>query len=213
MDAVRNAHTGPAGHEETRHGTTATELTGAVVIGCGLSGLAVATELCRQGVDSIVVQGPAPAAATIREAAAEPEVFPERAELLRVLHAYAASHGLDVREDSAAQEMIPAAAAGLLPSPVAGSGKWAVRTGSDLLLADFVVLTSCSRSDLRKLARALGVRAGPEAVAALRGVGVYLVGVGGNLLPSLHGLMRQAKSAGEAIADAGIPAPRYPIQT
>ncbi|MDM7990978.1 FAD-binding protein [Arthrobacter sp. zg-Y877] len=203
--------TGSTEYSESHHGETQpeaapTQLTGAVVIGCGLSGLAVATELDRQGVDSIVVHGPAPAAATIREAAVEPEVLPERAELLRLLHAYAASHRLDVREDSAAREMTRADAAGLLPTPVAGTGKWAVRTGRELLLADYVVLTSCSRSDLRKLARSLGVGAGPEAVAALRDIGVYLVGVGGNLLPSLHGLVRQAKAAGTAIADAALPA-------
>ncbi|MCQ1948372.1 FAD-binding protein [Arthrobacter sp. zg-Y859] len=212
MDSSPNAQTGSTGHEETKQDEAATELTGAVVIGCGLSGLAVATELCRQGVDSIVVHGPAPAAATIREAASEPEVFPERLEVLRVLHAYAASHRLDVREDSEAQEMTLAAPAGLLPSPAAASGKWAIRTGRELLLADYVVLTSCSRSDLRKLARALGVGAGPEAVEALRGIGVYLVGVGENLLPSLRGLMRQAKAAGEAIADAGSPTPQAPTQ-
>ncbi|UWX97274.1 FAD-binding protein [Arthrobacter zhaoxinii] len=213
MDSRRDARTGASGHAETTHGETATELTCAIVIGCGLSGLAVAAELCRQGVDSIVVQGPAPAAATIREAAAEPEVLPERAELLRVLHAYVASHRLDIREDSAAQEMTLAVSAGLLPSPVAGSGKWAVRTGRELLLADYVVLTSCSRSDLRRLARAVGVGSGPEAAATLRSAGVYLVGVGENLLPSLRGLVRQAKAAGEAIADAGLPAPQCLLRT
>lgn len=186
-----------------------TELTGTVVIGCGLSGLAVATELSRQGVDSVVVHGPVQDADALREAAVEPEVFPERVELLRLLQAYMSGHRLDVREGSEAQDLIPASAAGLLPVPALG-GKWAVRTGRELLLADHVVLTSCSRSDLRRITRAAGVGTGPAAEAALRGMGVYLVGVGVNLLPTLRGLLRQARAAGEAIAETTPPAAPTP---
>ena len=181
-----------------------TELTGAVVIGCGLSGLAVARELSRQGVDSIVIHGPVQDADSIREASGEPGVFTGRVELVRLLQAYAASHHLDIRENSEAREITPAAPGGLLPAAVPGKGKWAVRTGRELLLADYVVLTSCSRADLRKLARAMGAGSVPMAAAALRDMGMYLVGVG--LLPTLGSLIRQARAAGAAIADAAPPA-------
>ena len=185
-----------------------TELTGAVVIGCGLSGLAVARELSRQGVDSIVIHGPVPDADSIREATGEPGVFTGRVELVRLLQAYAASHHLDVRGSSEAREITPAAPGGLQPAAVPGTGKWAVRTGRELLLADYVVLTSCSRADARKLERAMGAGSVPMAAAALRDIGMYLVGVG--LLPSLGSLIRQARAAGAAIADAtppGAPCP------
>ncbi|MDK1326086.1 FAD-binding protein [Arthrobacter sp. zg-Y1143] len=183
-----------------------TELTGAVVIGCGLSGMAVARELSRQGVDSIVIHGPVADADAIRETSGEPAVFPERVELVRLLQAYAAGHHLDVREDSEAREISLASPAdGVLPAPVPApsAGKWAVRTGRELLLADYVVLTSCSRADLRKLSRAVGAGSGPGAATALRGIGVYLVGV--DPLP-VGSLIRQARAAGEAIADAAPPA-------
>lgn len=179
-----------------------TELTGAVVIGCGVSGMAVARELSRQGVDSIVIHGPVADADAIRDS--EPAVFPERVELVRLLQAYAAGHHLDIREDSEAQE-ISLAAPGVQPAPepAPAAGKWAVRTGRELLLADCVVLTSCSRADVRKLSRAVGAGSGPEAATALRGIGVYLVGV--DPLP-VGSLVRQAKAAGAAIADAALTA-------
>lgn len=196
-----NAFTGAAG---SAGDAPVTELTGTVVIGCGLSGLAVARELSRQGVDSIVIHGPVPDAHAIREASGEPGVFTGRMDLVRLLQAYAASHRLDVRGDCEAREITPAAPAGLLPVAVPGPGKWAVRTGRELLLADFVVLTSISRADLRKLARVTGAGSVPGAAAALREIGVYLVGVGRQ--PSLGSLIRQARAAGAAIAESAPPA-------
>ena len=185
---------------------TAPERTRTVVIGCGLSGMAVAAELNRQGVESIVVSGPVPDADAIRDAAAEPGVFPEQEELRRVLQGYLSSHRLDVRGDSPAQDLSPASPPGLQPSPIPGTGRWAVRTGRTLLLADTIVLTSCSLSDLRRLARDLGAGSWPGAVAALREIGVYFVGVGGTALPTVRALVRQAKATGAAIAEVTLPA-------
>ncbi|MDN3902942.1 FAD-binding protein [Arthrobacter sp. YD2] len=181
------------------------ERTRTVVIGCGLSGMAVAAELSRQGVDSIVVHGPVPDAEAIRGAAAEPEPYTKRDQLRRILQGYAASHQLDIRGDSPARDLRRAAPSGLRPSPVAGTGRWAVRTGRGVLLADTIVLTSCSRSDLRKMTKAAGVATWPETVTALREAGVYFVGVGGTMLPTVSELLRQAKAAGEAIAGVILP--------
>ena len=191
--------------DRTAPDAQAVELTGAVVIGCGLSGMAVARELSRQGVDAIVVHGPVPDADALRDTSGEPGVFPERAELVRHLLAYATGHRLDVRGESEARGISLASPAGQPPEPAPGNGKWAVRTGTELLVADYVVVTSCSRSDLRKLTRAMNAESAPEAATALRGIGVYLVGVGVSLLPTVGSLIRQAKAAGAAIADAAAP--------
>lgn len=88
-----------------------TERTTTVVIGAGLSGLAVASELSRHGVGSIVVDGFGALSATgpsvhtgmlQRCDAADPAAMQERNEILRHLRNYAASHHLDVRNTTRA---------------------------------------------------------------------------------------------------------------
>lgn len=174
------------------------ELACTVVIGCGLTGLAVASELSRRGVSSVVVDGLLPQPL---RAAPDPSSFPERAELLRLLRGYAASHRLDIRSRTSARAVdLVVAGAGLLPAPVPRTRKWAVRTGDGMLLADHVVLTSCPQSELRRLARALGITTGRDLRSALRAIGLYLVGVGGSAAPTTRELVCQAKDAGRAIA-------------
>ncbi|MFE4196866.1 FAD-binding protein [Paenarthrobacter sp. NPDC056912] len=88
-----------------------TERTTTVVIGAGLSGLAVASELSRHGVGSIVVDGLGALSASgpsvhtgmlQRCDVADPAAMQERTEILRHLRNYAASHHLDVRNTTRA---------------------------------------------------------------------------------------------------------------
>ena len=102
------------------------ERTTAVVIGTGLSGLAVASELQRRGVASIIVDGldllgaghPANTSSLQRCDAADAASLRERNEILRHLRNYAASHKLDVRNNIRALQLdhLEAGTAGPPPS-------------------------------------------------------------------------------------------------
>ncbi len=180
-----------------------TEVTSAVVIGSGLTGLAVVSELNRRGVESVVLDGLAhdsqPAHVPVTDSAG----LPGRAELLRLLHGYATGHSLDIRRGTAVQ------AVGLLrgskiPAPVTRTAvKWAVRTPEGLLLADAVVLAGCGRPAVLKLLRSLGFTAGAERRKSLRSAGLYVVGAGEAVTSSTRELVRQAKRAGQEVAQRG----------
>ena len=176
-----------------------TEVTGAVVIGCGLSGLAVASELSRQGVDSIVLNGLAQDTEPVHAPVPDAGSLPERAELLRLLHGYAAGHSLDIRRGTPAQDLGLLRGPGV-PAPVPGTVKWAVRTQHGLLLADAVVLTGCGHLAVLRLVRSLGFAAGAELRNALRSVGLYVVGASEALASPTRELVRQAKRAGQEVA-------------
>ncbi|UKA64718.1 FAD-dependent monooxygenase [Arthrobacter sp. FW306-04-A] len=216
-----------------------TERTTAVVIGAGMSGLAVASELSRYGVDAIVVDGlQAPGARQQlntgilqRCDAADAAGLQERNEILRHLRNYAASHGLDVRnttravrldrvDDAALGSMASGPASygsmdsdatvsssaisssvGLdLTSPGVPSHQWAVHTASGVLLADHIVVTRCGQSQLRRMLAELGIAIGQNLVAAMRAIGMYLVGVGELATPTPKEVLRQAKVVGQAIS-------------
>ena len=186
------------------------ERTTAVVIGTGLSGLAVASELQRRGVASIIVDGldllgaghPANTSSLQRCDAADAASLRERNEILRHLRNYAASHKLDVRNNIRALQL------DLLDgSP---TEKWAVQTPGGVLLADHLVLTRCAHSQLRRMLSELGMAAGQNLMAAMHALGMYLVGVGELITPTPKEVLRQAKVVGQAISAKvhpnGIPA-------
>lgn len=175
-----------------------TEYTTTVVIGSGLPGLAVASELSRQGVSSIVVEGllPQSAESCRRPTLADSALRSERNDLLRLLQGYATSHSLDIRHSTFA--------CGVSRSP--GKPKWVIRTERGLLVADSVVLTGCAQNQMRRLVRNLGIAAGENLAATLRAIGLYLVGVADLLAPSTRDIIRQAKVAGKAIATTCRPA-------
>lgn len=193
-----------------------TERTTAVVIGAGMPGLAVASELSRYGVDAIVVDGlyvPAPlqplnTGILQRCDAADAACIQERSEILRHLRNYAASHGLDVRSTTRAVRLdrLDEAAAGpdLAAAETGSSGgavcQWAVHTPNGVLLADHVVLTRCGQSQLRRMLAELGIAIGQNLVAAMRAIGMYLVGVGELATPTPKEVLRQAKVVGQAIS-------------
>ncbi|MEV5052876.1 FAD-binding protein [Arthrobacter sp. LAR12-1-1.1] len=180
------------------------ERTTAVVIGTGLSGLAVASELQRRGVASIIVDGldllgaghPANTSSLQRCDAADAASLRERNEILRHLRNYAASHKLDVRNNIRALQL------DLLEAGTDGAPteKWAVQTPGGVLLADHLVLTRCAHSQLRRMLSELGMAAGQNLMAAMHALGMYLVGVGELITPTPKEVLRQAKVVGQTIS-------------
>jgi 2-polyprenyl-6-methoxyphenol hydroxylase-like FAD-dependent oxidoreductase len=185
-------------------GNAGTEQTTTVIIGTGLSGLAVAAELCRRGVDSIVVDGldilgaaqPANTTSLQRCDAADPVTLRERNEILRHLRNYAASHHVDVRNTTRAVQLT------MVKDTAAGSvaPQWEVHTPTGILVADHIVLTRCAHSQLRRMINDFGIAVGRNLVAAMRAIGIYLVGVGELITPSPKEVLRQAKTVGHAIS-------------
>ena len=198
--------------------TGGTEQTTTVIIGTGLSGLAVAAELRRRGVHSIVVDGldilgagqPANTASLQRCDAADSVSLRERNEILRHLRNYAASHQVDIRNTTRAVQLTMVRP---VPGPIAdgtsadgssaegaSSHQWEVHTPTGILLADHIVLTRCAHSQLRRMLSDFGITVGRNLVAAMRAIGIYLVGVGDLITPSPKEVLRQAKTVGQAIS-------------
>lgn len=187
--------------------TVSAECTTTVVIGSGLSGLAVASELSRQGVQSIVVNGLdlfGGAPLTRESPLTEPGTLLERSEILRVLRHYAFNHSLDVRASSKATGL---SITGGATTDDAGPQQWLVRTSEGVLLADNIVLTRCAQSQLRRFFTSLGIAMGRDLVNAIRALGIYLVGVGDSVAPSTREILRQAKTVSEAICVSRQPRP------
>lgn len=180
------------------------EKTTTVIIGTGLSGLAVASELRRHGVASIIVEGldaaggsSSPLTASLpRCDAGDAGSRQERNEILRHLRNYAASHHLDIRNQTFAVQLDRIA-----PGSADGSvHQWAIHTADGVLFADHIVLTRCGQSQLRRMLSELGMTVGQNFAAAMRAVGIYLVGVGELVAPTPKEVLRQAKVVGQAIA-------------
>ncbi|MCA4134199.1 FAD-dependent monooxygenase [Arthrobacter sp. M4] len=190
------------------------ERTTTVVIGTGLSGLAVASELSRHGIDSIVVDGldlvgSAVSTHTLslqRCDAADLATYQERNEIIRHLRNYAASHGLDVRNTTRAVQLNPVDAAPEGSSTTAAMHRqWAVHTAEGILIADHIVVTRCAQGQLRRIVAELGIAVGQNVVAAMRAIGIYLVGVGELITPTPKELLRQAKAVGQTISAKARP--------
>ena len=184
------------------------ERTAAVVIGTGLSGLAVASELQRRGVDSIIVDGldllgaghPANTSSLQRCDAADAASLRERNEILRHLRNYATSHKLDVRNNIRALQLDH------LDAGVTGpTQQWAVRTPGGVLLADHLVLTRCAHSQLRRMLSELGMAAGQNLMAAMHALGMYLVGVGELITPDAEGSAAPGQGGGPGDLRQGLP--------
>lgn len=189
--------------------TGGTERTTTVIIGTGLSGLAVGAELRRRGVDAIVVDGldilgagqPANTTSLQRCDAADSDSLRERNEILRHLRNYAASHHMDIRNTTRAVQLTMVGGTPASASPGEPSGaQWEVHTPNGILLADHIVLTRCAHSQLRRMISDFGITVGRNLVAAMRKIGIYLVGVGDLITPSPKEVLRQAKTVGHAIS-------------
>lgn len=196
----------PSRHEDvptpaaTQGRATGAESTSAVVIGTGLSGLAVAAELARHGVATVTVDGlessaPTTATCALRVADLSSAESMEYLEVLRHLRKHAASHALDVRHQVTARHLALAEA----PQPGAPA-RWAVRTDSGVLLADAVILTRCAHNQLRRFLADLGYSLGEHLLEALAQTGLYLVGVTGLAAPSTREALLQAKHVGAEVS-------------
>ena len=193
LDPVRSASVPPARAEHTS----------TVVIGSGLSGLAVASELSRRGISSIVVESvECFDSGAMRTIMTDSVSLSERTELMRLLRAYAASHRLDVRQSTVAEQLSVIGHPKLLRAPV-GRKKWAVQTADGVLLADHVVLTKYPQNELRRFLRSMGIAIGRDFKDALRAIGLHLVGVGELLTPTTREIVRQAKLVSDAIGAQG----------
>ncbi|MBW4093950.1 MAG: FAD-binding protein [Acidobacteria bacterium] len=168
------------------------ESTTTVVIGSGFSGLAVASELSRQGVQTIVLDGLEASPSLNRSPAHSESAWGQRGEILRLLRHYALSHQLDIRERTKPMQLVR--------GTVGVKGAWAVHTADGVVMADNIVLTQCAENHFRRILASLGLALGKDAVRAMRSLGIYLVGVGGALTPSTQEIMRQAKVVSHAIS-------------
>ncbi len=188
---MTSAPAGPAGESTTT-----------VVIGSGFSGLAVATELSRNGVDAIVVDGldflcgavPGRRAAELTD----PGTLSERSDILRLLRHYASRHHLDVRPSTRAVQLSRAAV---------GSGqqpKWIIHTADGILLADNIVLTRCAQNQLRRILISLGIKIGRDVLSAMRALGLFWVGAGDLVAPTTREILHQAKVVSQAISARSI---------
>ena len=180
------------------------ESTAAVVIGTGLSGLAVAAELNRHGIRATTLDGlesaaPSTATSPLRVADLSSAESAEYLDVLRHVRKYAVTHALDVRHHVHARHLA------LIEPGETGSGdrapvRWAVRTDDGVLLADAVVLTRCAHNQLRRFLADLGYSLGENLMAALAEIGLYLIGVTELEAPSTRELVRQAKAVGAEVA-------------
>jgi len=160
--------------------------------------------LRRRGIDSIVVDGldilgaaqPANTTSLQRCDAADSDTLRERNEILRHLRNYAASHQVDVRNTTRAVQLTMVAQS----QPEAARPQWEVHTPTGILVAEHIVLTRCAHSQLRRMINDFGIAVGRNLAAAMRAIGIYLVGVGELITPSPKEVLRQAKTVGQAIS-------------
>lgn len=184
----------------------AAERTSTVVIGSGLPGLAVASELSRRGIDAIVVESlECSDSGPMRSVMADAASLSERTELMRLLRGYATAHRIDVRQSTVAEQLCIIGHPQLIKAPTERK-KWAVQTADGVLLADHVVLTKFPQNELRRFLRSMDIAIGRDVKDTLRAIGLYLVGVGELLTPSTREIVRQAKLVGDAIGEQGPPA-------
>ncbi len=174
---------------------SAPEMTTTIVIGTGFSALAVAAELNRQGIASIVVDGFCP----FTPAAPQPATggisladLSERSEVLRILEHYARRHHLDIRTSTQAMGLS-------CQQGTAVPRQWRVDTGSGTISAHTLVFTRGALSQLRRVLRTMGVITAADARASMHSRGLYLVGVGDLALPSTVEILHQAKRAAQSI--------------
>lgn len=176
----------------------AAENTTTIVVGSGFSALAVAAELNRQGIQTIVVDGSCPLKQPQPTAPHTGEIslssLSERSEIVRLLEHYARRHDLDMRPATQALEF--AHQHGDLPA----LRHWQVQTTTGTLTAHSLVFTRGALSQLRKLLRSVGVTTATDVRTGMHALGLYLVGVGDLTIPTTQEILHQAKRASQSIS-------------
>lgn len=177
-------------------GTTA-ESTTTVVIGSGFSALAIATELNRQGVETIVVDSSVP----LKHSATPPTTggislaaLNERSEIVRLLEHYARRHEMDIRPATQALDFTHH------NGDEMAQRQWRILTTSGTLTAHSIVFTRGALSQLRKVLHGAGVTTATEVRTGMHALGLYLVGVGDLALPTTQEILHQAKRASQSIS-------------
>ncbi|WP_258066686.1 FAD-dependent monooxygenase [Arthrobacter sp. GMC3] len=173
------------------------ETTTTIVIGSGFSGLAVAAELNRQGIDAIVVDsfrplGPSSPAPTTGGVSLD--ALSERTDILRLLEHYARRHHLDIRPATSPLQLTRQS------TDAHTEHQWTVHTATGTLTAHSVVFTRGALNQLRRVLHSVGVNTSHELTAAMHSLGLYLVGVGDLVVPTTHEILHQAKRAGASIS-------------
>ncbi|MHA7175121.1 FAD-binding protein [Arthrobacter sp. Sr24] len=203
-------------HAATPRGTTA-ESTTTVVIGSGFSALAIATELNRQGIETIVVDSSIP----VQHSPVPPTTggislaaLSERSEIVRLLEHYARRHEMDIRPATQALDFthlhgdnLHGAVTTVEAGDAAGTvgeesahRQWRVLTTSGTLTAHSIVFTRGALSQLRKVLHSAGVTTAAEVRTAMQALGLYLVGVGDLAIPTTQEILHQAKRASQSIS-------------
>ncbi|MFJ3958120.1 FAD-dependent monooxygenase [Arthrobacter sp. NPDC090010] len=208
----RSARTAPLTPGED--GTTVTDV---VVVGSGMGGLAVATQLHRKGVPVIVLDGLDGHDGQLRTqlrhvtteqleriSVSDPASHGERREILRQLHGYTKSHRVDVRRGVVADSLDRAGAPGA-DSPLR---RWALHTPGGVILCDSLVITgTVGHHRALRFLREVGQETTENVSAALRRVGIYLVCVGQQVSAGHREVLHQARLVGNTIAGAGLRLP------
>lgn len=174
-----------------------TETTTTIVIGSGFSGLAVAAELNRQGIKAIVMDSfrpIVPSSPTPTTGGISLDALSERTDILRLLEHYARRHELDIRPTTCPLELNRSNAS----API--ERQWLVQTATGTLTAHSIVFTRGALNQLRRVLHGVGVNTSHELTSVMHSLGLYLVGVGGLVVPTTHEILHQAKRVGVSIS-------------
>ncbi|MDD0859489.1 FAD-binding protein [Arthrobacter alpinus] len=174
-----------------------TESTTTMVIGSGFSALAIAAELNRQGIKTIVVDSSSP----LKQPTAPPTTggislaaLSERSEIVRLLEHYARRNELDIRPATQALDFTHH------DGEMAAAHQWRVLTTTGTVTAHSIVFTRGALSQLRKVLHSVGVSTASDVRTGMHVLGLYLVGVGDLAIPTTQEILHQAKRASHSIS-------------
>lgn len=179
-----------------------TESTTTMVIGSGFSALAIAAELNRQGIKTIVVDSSCP----LKQPTAPPTTggislaaLSERSEIVRLLEHYARRNELDIRPATQALDFTHHDG-DHHDADMAASHQWRVLTTTGTVTAHSIVFTRGALSQLRKVLHSVGVSTASDLRTGMHVLGLYLVGVGDLAVPTTQEILHQAKRASHSIS-------------
>ena len=174
-----------------------TESTTTMVIGSGFSALAIAAELNRQGIKTIVVDSSCalkPPTAPPTTGGISLAALSERSEIVRLLEHYARRNELDIRPATQALDFTHH------DGYLAAAHPWRVLTTTGTVTAHSIVFTRGALSQLRKVLHSVGVSTASDVRTGMHVLGLYLVGVGDLAVPTTQEILHQAKRASHSIS-------------
>lgn len=174
-----------------------TESTTTMVIGSGFSALAIAAELNRQGIKTIVVDSSSalkPPTSPPTTGGISLAALSERNEIVRLLEHYARRNELDIRPATQALDFTHH------DGELAATQQWRVLTTTGTVTAHSIVFTRSALSQLRKVLHNVGVSTASDVRTGMQALGLYLVGVGDLAIPTTQEILHQAKRASHSIS-------------